>query len=254
MTCEHFAEGDSLLHRTDPRIKILCAMAFSVCVACLSTFQAETMALCTGTTLLLTARLEKGLLFKRLILVNAFILFLWGTIPWSTPGKTMFALGPLTLTREGIYAASAITLKANAIILGNIALLSTSTVISLSHALAHLKVPSKLVQLFFFSWRYLHVVEEEFNRMKEAMRARGFIPGTNLATYRTYGYLMGTLFLRSQERGEQVYNAMLCRGFNGTFWLLSHFSMGGRDVAFAGVLIFVTGAIILADLRFKGVV
>ena len=149
-------------------------------------------------------------------------------------GTGVTRLGPIVITAEGLDLALSISLKCNAIILANLALLSTSTIFSLAHALAHFRVPTKMVQLIFFSWRYFHVIDSEFHRMKQAIKVRGFEPGSNLHTYRTYAYLIGTLFIKSLERGERVYKAMLCRGFDGTFWLLSHFRLQRRDICLAG--------------------
>lgn len=84
------------------------------------------------------------------------------------------------------------------------ALLSTSTVFGLVHGLHHLKVPDKLVHLFFFSFRYIHVIHMEYHKIINAMKARGFEPDTSLRTYKSYAYLIGTLFLKSSERSKRI--------------------------------------------------
>lgn len=188
-------------------------------------------ALLGGLLAVVIAQLPFKEVSRRLLMVNFFMAMLWLILPWSTPGNSAMQVGPVIMTSEGLKLALSISLKCNAIILVNLALLSTSTIFSLAHALAHFRVPSKLVQLFFFSWRYFHVIDSEFQRMKHAMKARGFEPAKfSIHTYRTYAYLIGTLFIRSLERGERVYNAMWCRGFEGTFWLLSHFHFHSRDL------------------------
>ncbi len=240
MTCEAFSSGSSLFHRADPRVKILSAFAFSIVVACLDGMLPQYLSLGIGAILVLAARIPFGLLLRRLAIVNLFVVALWFVMPFSTPGEPAFRVGPLTASSRGLLSALSITLKCNAIVLADMALLSTSTIFSLAHALAHLKVPSKLVQLFFFTWRYLHVLEEEHQRMVQALKIRGFEPGTNLHTYRTYAYLVGLLFVRGYDRGERVYKAMLCRGFDGTFWLLHHFHLHSRDIALAVVMGFIT--------------
>ncbi len=238
MTCERLASGNSILHLADPRIKIVLASFLSVEVVFLKTMAALILALIWAIFMLYVTGLKKDILLKRLFFVNVFIVVLWLVIPWSTPGATLFQIGPIGITREGVMLCSAITLKCNAIVMFNMALLSTSTIFALAHALDHLKVPSILVQLFFFSWRYLHVLEEEYIKIKRAAMLRGFSPGTNLFTYKTYANILGTLFVRSYDRGQRVYWAMVCRGFNGTFWLLSHFRLGSRDlILMSGMLI-----------------
>jgi len=64
------------------------------------------------------------------------------------------------------------------------------------------------------------------------MLIRCFKPGTNMHTYRTYAYLVGMLIVRSYERSQRIYQAMLCRGFSGRFPVVSHFRLGKGDVVF----------------------
>ena len=110
------------------------------------------------------------------------------------------------------------------------------------HALRHLYVPEKLVNLFFFSFRYIHVIQEEYVRLSNALKIRCFRPKSNVHTYKTYAYLLGMLLLRSYDRSCRVYQAMLCRGFRGEFWMLDHFQIRKSDLIFGGVIVlFVLG-------------
>ncbi len=129
----------------------------------------------------------------------------------------MQSVGPVAIYREGVISALAITLKSNAIILTMIVLLGTSPVFTLVHALSHLGVPDKLVHLFFFCFRYVHVIHEEFHALATAAKVRGFRPGTNRHTYRTHAYLVGMLLVRSFDRSARIVAAMKCRGFKGKF-------------------------------------
>lgn len=124
-------------------------------------------------------------------------------------------MGPLVATVEGVGLAARITLKANAILLVFIALVATMPVATLGHALHRLAVPDKLVHLLLFTYRYIHVMEKEYKRLHNAAVIRGFRPRTDRHTYKTYAYLVGMLLVRSLARAERVYDAMLCRGFQG---------------------------------------
>ena len=81
-----------------------------------------------------------------------------------------------------------------------------------------------------------HLMEtnEEFRRLVQAMKIRGFQPRTNLHTYRSYAYLAAMLLVRSYDRADRVFQAMLCRGFHGTFYSLRIFSWQRRDWWFLG--------------------
>jgi len=242
VTCERFASGNSILHRSDPRVKILLAAGFAVVTAVIETRTGQVLALLGGMILILSGGLLNRELFRRMAWVNFFLLMLWFILPVTTPGNAAAKIWSLDISREGLELALSVTLKCNAIVLANIALLSTSTIFAIAHALAHLNVPSRLVQLFFFSWRYFHVIYSEFRRLRRAAGVRGFEPATDMHTYMTYAHMIGMLFIRSLERGERVYKAMLCRGFDGTFWLLTHFHLHRRDFFLA----FVSSAYILA--------
>jgi cobalt/nickel transport system permease protein len=208
------------------------AGVLSVITALAEAWPVPAAALAGAAALVLLARLDVKLVLARLAVVNGFILFLWVFLPFSTPGAPVFHVGPLAATREGLAYAALITIKSNAVILFIIALLSTSTTFAIIHALRHLKAPEKLVGLFFFTFRYFQVIHAEYLRLRDAMRIRCFTPGTNLHTYRTTAWLVGMLLVRSFDRSERVYQAMLCRGFNGRFWLLSHFHFHRADYWF----------------------
>jgi len=230
MISEDFAAGDSFLHHADPRVKLAAATAFSVVVALLGAPGPLLAAALFAALLALLAKLPPRALAARLALVNGFVLFLWATLPFSLPGIPLLTLGPLTASAEGVRQALLITLKSNAIILALLAMLATTPVITLAHAANHLFVPAKLVHLFFFTYRYIHVLHAEYVSLSNAMRIRCFRPRTSLHTYRSYAYLVGMLLLRSFRRSQRVYDAMICRGFKGTFWLLDHFELKRADL------------------------
>ncbi len=237
MIRQELFRGDSLVHRVDPRIKISIALLFSI-ISALSTNRPAIIAyLFAAIALVLLSRPRFKSLVLRLGLVNLFFLFIWFIIPFSYPGDTVFQIGPWSASRQGLNRALTITLKGNAIILANIALLASNTIFQLSHALRHLGAPDKLVHLFFLVDRYGYVLADEYRRMNIALRSRGFRPRTDRFTYRVYAYIVANLLLKGHERAEQVHRAMICRGFTGKYWILEHFSLTSRDIAFAAALI-----------------
>ena len=229
MDIEEFALGDSLIHRLDPRVKIAMAAIYSVIVALSGSVHAAAVSICFPVILILLGRLSLRRILRRLAVVNAFVLFLWVFLPFTYPGKIVYSLGPLDVHREGLVYALLITLKSNAIMLTVLSLLGTSSVFSVVYALSRLGVPDKLVHLFFFCYRYVHVVHEEYHKLVNALKIRGFKPGTNIHTYRTYSYLVGMLLVRSFDRSARILSAMKCRGFNGKFHLLARGEMHGHD-------------------------
>ena len=186
MHLEEFSSGSSVIHRLDPRVKIIGWTLFSLVTAVAGRFPVLLAALAVSLFLVILAGLKPSRVINRLLIFNVFVLFLWFFLPFSHPGTPVWQLGPLTATREGLLVTLAITIKSNAIILAVIGLLSTSTFSALIHAASHLKMPDKLVQLFFFTFRYFQVIHQEYLRLRAAMKVRCFTPKTNRHTYRSW--------------------------------------------------------------------
>jgi len=236
MTLEPFAQGASPLHQLDPRVKLVAAFAYAAVAAVSGDFLTLGTALLFSLAMAAWALLSPGLLLRRLLLVNTFIVMLWCFLPFTYPGERVFTLGPLTASREGLRLALLLTLRANAIVLATIALVGTTPAFGLAHAMQHLHLPQKLVQLFFFTYRYIHLIGSEYTRLRAAMRIRCFRPRTSLHTYASYAYLVGMLLVRSYERSQRVYQAMCCRGFKGQFPVYRHFRLTRRDLIQLGVI------------------
>jgi cobalt/nickel transport system permease protein len=247
---EPFSEGDSLIHRLDPRGRILVAAGFTVLVAISTNHAAALGGVALAAIWLALARLPLKKVLFRLLAVNGFIFFLWLVLPFSYPGEAVWRLGPLAASREGLLFTGLITLKSNAMIMALIALIATMPVVTLGQALQEVRLPAKLCHLLLFTYRYLYVFEQEYQRLVQAMKIRGFRPGTNLHTYRSYAYLAAMLLVRSYDRAERVFQAMLCRGFQGKFYTLRTFAWSRRDLVFlAAAVPLLTGLLYLDWLQ-----
>lgn len=229
---EPFASGNSFIHRIDPRTRLLAAAFLTVPVALLNTLPPSIGALGFGLGLAVIAKLPLLKLLHRLAVVNTFILFLWFFLPFSMSGSPVLTLGPLIATTDGIDLSLLITLKSNAVILILMSLVGSIRIQDLGPALRHLKVPPKLCHILLFTYRYIFVIFQEYLTMRQAMTARGFCPGTNSHTYRSYAWLVGMLLVKSWDRAERVHDAMCCRGFKGQFYSLTQFSTTKKDVLF----------------------
>lgn len=237
MISEPFAVGDSLLHRTDPAVKIISAMVLALSIATSSSFQVAGAGLLVAACCCLAAELPVAPLTRRLAAVNIFTLLLWITLPLTGGGEQMVRLGSLPLSVKGIALAGLITLKANAVYLLLTGLLATSTIAAIGHALKRLRLPNKLTILLLTTYRYLGRIELEYKRLRRAAVLRCFHGTTNLHSYRTYGYLIGMTLIRSYERSRRIHQAMIMRGFKGTFPLLIRQRTKKRDLLFMALCV-----------------
>ena len=246
---ESFAPGKSLLHRLDPRIKLLVAVAFSFVVVFLRDPFVLLLALAFSISIVFLGRPRLRVLGKRLAVINIFVSVLWLFLPWSTPGEEIAHLGPLILTREGVFKVLVITIRCNAALLALIGFLGTSGIVHLAYAMERLHIPEKLVVIFFFCIRYVNVIYGEYRRLSDAVAIRGFTPGTTFHTYRTYGNLISVLLLRSNDRSERVYEAMICRGFSGSFPVVSRLRLTGED--FLAAILLISFVVLLGVIEWR---
>jgi cobalt/nickel transport system permease protein len=119
------------------------------------------------------------------------------------------------LSQEGLWAAWNICAKATLGAGTTILLTATTPTIEILRGLERLRVPGVVVAIANFMVRYLEVIAGEMRRMKIARDSRGF-EGRWLWQARAVAAGAGTLFIRSYERGERVYLAMVSRGYAGS--------------------------------------
>jgi cobalt/nickel transport system permease protein len=223
MIREPFAKGNSPIHHTHPMLRIVLASVFSITVALMTQPGPLTLALCFSLGLIIWARLPAKPLLKRVTMAGAVLAFVWLVVPTTHTGDPMAHIGPIAISSSGVQLCMQITLKAMTILLAFIALVATMPTAAMGYALHQLGTPAKLVQLLLLAYRYIFVIEQEYQRLFRAAKMRNFHPATNMHTYRTYAYMVGMLFVRASERATRVYQAMQCRGFKGRFFTLVKF-------------------------------
>ncbi|SMP16816.1 cobalt ECF transporter T component CbiQ [Shimia sagamensis] len=220
----------------DPRVRIVMACVFAMVTVALVDIPSLIAALMVSVGLLILSRLPIRRTLKRMAMMDSFIIFMLVLLPFTMPGDEMFSVFGFPASWQGLWKAIEIGLTANAVILTLMVLVGTMEPVTLGHALHKLRCPEVLVHLLMFTVRYIEVLREEYLRLRGAMKIRGFRPGTNWHTYRSFGYLVGMMLVRAIERSERILGAMKCRGFSGRLLLLQEFSMTRKDHLFVTLL------------------
>jgi cobalt/nickel transport system permease protein len=233
--------------RIDPRARIIVAIVFSLIAGCAQSSTSLAVGLAGAIIAAAFSGLSITTLFKRLLPLNVIMLLLAILLPLSVPGEPLAVIGPFHYSYEGLVPAVKIAIKGNAIVLAILVLIGTMDINTLGHALRHLRVPDGLSHLLLFTARYLEVLHSEYVRLCWAMKVRGFRPRMDRHTYRSFGNLLGMLLVRGYDRSERILAAMKCRGFQGRFYLLDHFSFQTRDLVFCSVAVFIISAMIATE-------
>jgi cobalt/nickel transport system permease protein len=237
---DRYQAGASLVHRLDPRVKVIVTILFIVSNVALP--DGAWLAFLLAWALLLAsstlAGLGYGYLLRRSFVALPFALAAITAI-FAIPGQPVFAwtVGPwrLVATDAGLIRFASIVVRSWLSVQMAILLTATTQFPDLMHALRHLRVPKLLVAIVSFMYRYLFVLIDEASRLLRAREARsarlssGRGGGSVAWRARVAGNMAGQLFLRSYERSDRVYNAMLARGYAGQFLTLNPHLMRPRD-------------------------
>lgn len=211
--------GHTRVHRLDPGAKIAGLLGFVIAVAITPrlawpVFLAEA-AIVAG--VIAAARLAPRTVLVRLAPVVPFLL-LAALMPIVGRGARVDVdLGPATigLSRAGLWAGFGVAAKALLGASASVVLAATTPIPDIISGLSRLRVPAALIAIVAFMMRYLDLLADELRRMRTSMVARCHDPRW-LWQARPIAASVGTLFVRTYERGERVHRAMLARGFSGT--------------------------------------
>jgi len=206
--------------------------------------------------LMLVAEISFAYLLKRSAIFLPFLLAAFPIIFDKTGiPLALFSIGELELivSQNGMLQFVSLAVKAWLTVTAAILLASTTSFTELLQAMRSLKVPPLLVAVFGLMWRYLHLMVDEVDRLTRARLSRSSTSpdsrsrtgGTLAWRARVTGSMAGNLFIRSLERSERVYQAMLSRGYDGEIRALGVSAPSRKEI-----LLLVVAIIIMCLLSF----
>ena len=238
---DRYHHAESLIHRLDPRVKVSLTILFILSNLLLPDGAWIGFGLSWGLVLLASAAANLSIAYpvKRSIIALPFALAA-ASVLFSLPGIALaqINLGPLhlVLTDAGLLRFTSILVRSWISVQMAVLLVATTQFPDLLHALRHLHVPAVLVAIISILYRDLFVLADEALRLLRAREARSAVPlgqvkagGTRAGRARVAGVMAGQLFLRSYERSDRIYNAMLARGYTGSLLTLNPHVMRDRD-------------------------
>ncbi len=261
---DRYHHGHSALHRLDPRLKVVLTVGFIVCNVAL--LDGAWLAFALAWLMILAVNALAGLgwdfTLRRSFIALPFALAAISAI-FSTPGNPLSSfifLGVnLTVTDLGLLRFFSILVRSWLSVQAAILLVTVTPFPDLVHALEHLRVPKIITAIIAFLYRYLFVLTDEVLRLLRARQSRSAASAAAAAGSRSGGSVMwrakvtgnmvGQLFLRSYERSDRIYNAMLARGYQGQMRTLHphnltrfDWTLGALSLSFF-ILLFILGRI-----------
>lgn len=163
-------------------------------------------------TVAATARIPAGWLAARGLIETPFVVLAL-ILPFLEGGPYVHLAG-LDLSEAGLWAGWNIVAKGTLGVFASLLLAATTNARDLLLGLQQLRTPAPIVQIATFMLRYADVILGNARSMRIARLSRCHDPRF-LWQVRAFATSIGSLFLRSYERGERVYVAMLSRGYTG---------------------------------------
>ncbi len=227
---------DTFIHRLDPRAKVITTFVFLVLVVSFPRYEVAALFpfFLFPAVLMTLGDIPLKFVLTRVLLVSPFAVFI-GIFNPLLDDKTILYLSGIPIS-GGWLSFLSIVIKSLLTISAGFLLIATTSFHRVCHALRWLWVPAPFVAQLLFLYRYLFLLLEETMRIIRAHDMRSF--GDHGLGLKVFTRIVGTLFIRTVERAERIYYAMLSRGFEGEMPLLGHFKLTLADQSF--VLISVT--------------
>jgi len=241
------SERRSPWHDLIPSTRVLCMVLMVFAIALTPNGQWKTWGLYGFgiVTLVILSQVTFSALAKRVGVEFIFIgVVLLGTL-FQRSGEVIWQWGWFQVTTVGLTNLGSVALKMLlSLTMVNILILTTP-IPALLHAIATLRVPPLLVAIMASMYRYIAVLTDEFQSMRRAALSRNLM-NSRKAQRQVIGNMVGSLFIRTYDRGERVHQAMLARGYTGLFPQAEIPKGGWRD----GVAITMVAALAIAGQMF----
>lgn len=238
---DDLARLDTPLHRVDARAKAIVTLAF---VAVVMSFPSHDLSALTPLLLYPVAliglgRIPPGAIARKLLVAAPFVLFV-GIFNPLLDREPAARVGPVVISGGWLSFAS-IMFRFVLTVGAALAMIACTGMYRLGAGLERLAVPRVFVVQMLFLHRYLFVVSDEAFRILRGVHLRG--GSARSLSLRVYGSLVGQLLLRSMDRADRIYRAMVARGFDGQVRLMRQPTFRWTDAAFvAGWLGFFVAA------------
>lgn len=218
----------SVVHALDPRVKFGLTLAFIVTTALTppGAWPVYIVLFALALAAEMLSELGVGYVLKRALLALPFALAALPVL-FTTAGTPLLILAApvaLTLTLEGVARFASIAVKSWLSVQMAVILVGSTPFPDLLLAMRALKIPRLLAAIVGLMWRYLFVLADEALRLLRARESRSAAPrngrgrrvgGSLVWRARVAGGMVGNLFLRSFDRADRIYAAMLSRGYDG---------------------------------------
>jgi cobalt/nickel transport system permease protein len=251
-----YQPGSSRIHAMDPRLKLITVVGL---ILLIGLTPAGRFAVYIGFFSLamigaLIAHLDPWTVLRRSLIALPFALAAL-TLLFTIPGPILFTI-PLTgwtISEPGLIRFASIMFKSMVSVQFAVLLILTTHFTDILWALSALHIPRILTAIISFMYRYMFLLAEESLRLTRARDSRSAVmkrQPSMIFQAKTTGGMIGSLLLRSFERSERVYQAMIARGYQGVTRQLAPPSVPSGDMLISSTALCMGVVLLLLSLLF----
>jgi cobalt/nickel transport system permease protein len=233
---EENARRDGFLQRRDPRVKVVAGIVMIVAAAVSRDWPVLLALYAIVVAAAFVSSIDMGLFLKRVwlgiplfsgIVIIPSIFFVGGAHHIVTIPVGLF---DMTVTREGLMGAAVFVIRVGVCVSTAILLILTTPWSDVLKSLHVLRVPSVFIVVLAMTYRYIFLFLHTANGMFLARKSR-IVAKTSGREQRWWIVsTIGVLMSRSFRMSEDVYQAMLARGFTDRIVTMNEYSLGLVDV------------------------
>lgn len=225
ITIGQYFPGETIIHRLDPRVKLVATVAFILALFFINSFYPYILVVAFIFGVIKLSKVPvryviKGLKPLFLIISITFLINLF-----MTKGEILFELGPLDITKEGLMQATFMALRLIFLVMGTSLLTLTTSPISLTDGIERLLKPfskiglpaHELAMMMTIALRFIPTLLEETDKIMKAQMARGadFESGNIMNRAKSLVPLLVPLFVSAFRRADELAMAMEARCYRG---------------------------------------
>jgi len=239
----------SPLHRWEPRCKLIGLMALIFAFSFVGNLSILPAMVAVTAAVFTVSKLPVSYVLTRLRYPGFFILALILILPFVSGHTVVFSMGPLDLRQEGLISVLSIATRFLSILTIGLVLFGTTPFLTTIKSMRALGLPSILADMAFLFFRYLFEISDDLRRMQTAIRLRGLgVRRFSIHGLRILAWLGGSILVRSYERADRVYKAMILRGYGHTGRSQYDIRASSRDLVALGIILVIAGGFIAGDI------
>jgi cobalt ECF transporter T component CbiQ len=257
-----FLPKNGFFQKIDPRIKIFFLIFFILIVTLRKDLASELYVLIFVFILVLLSRLKVLTFYRRVFLfgfIFGFLIALPSAFNFITKGEIVLPVARLSksydfwiyhvpatigITKEGMFGVAMLTMRVVNSLSLSFLVLYTTPFPEMMRALKILKVPDTFLIIISLCYKYIFIFSKTIEDMYLAKRARMLREDDNKKAREWIAGRLALIFRKTQLRCEEVFRAMVGRGFSDSIKLYGFEKMRAMDWA-SGAILFSVGLLFL---------